>query len=203
MIQLYQRLRVDNKGFTLSEILLSAALMGFVLVGLLSLFVGSMSLNKVNRNRSIAMAHAQFVMEDMRNKAISDIESLDWDRDTVGSQINGGSNSLPLLRNEHITAEIVGNDPKEVTVTVEWNNPNDSQGATQSLILESAFTDIVAQSSEDQAQDQEDQSQDEEDNGEEEEDQGQDEEDHGQDEEDHGHGEDQGQGADEDHGRGH
>lgn len=127
----------NEKGFTLAEIILAAAILAFTLVSLLALFVSCMLLNDASRNLTQAAGHAQFVMEDIRDTAFSNIapkiNSGDWDWDI--SAITG--QGLSGLRSENIDAQASGSDPLDVTVTVSWQ---DRSGRNRQMELETLFT---------------------------------------------------------------
>ena len=85
-------------GFTLSELLLAAAILVFVLAGLLALFLNCSVLNEANRNLTVATSHAQYVMEEIKNESgLANIKNKintegTWDVNTI---INKGLQALP------------------------------------------------------------------------------------------------------------
>ncbi len=142
----------NKKGFTLSELLLAAAIFAFAMSGILLMFVNCSFLDQANRNKSIATAHAEFVMEDimeyMRNNTdLTPISSLEgeiddgtwnWDLCTICNELACNSPSLCLvpckgypcvLNGESITTTytdvVFPEDPTkitEITVTVNWQD---------------------------------------------------------------------------------
>lgn len=88
----------------------------FALVAVLALFANCIILNESSRNLTIAVSHAQFVMEKIKDTPFSSIPSGDWDWDTA--QI--GTEGLNALTNESITTTITGTDLLNVVVSVEW-----------------------------------------------------------------------------------
>src|SRR3989338_8491343 len=131
---------LNSKGFTLGEVILAAAILVFALSGLLSLFISCALLNEANRNRSVAMAHAQYIMEEIKHTDFGSIqnkiESGDWDWDE--SEIENAG--LVKIKGESVDVGVSGSDPLEVTATVAWN---DRLGANKNITLESAFTEIA------------------------------------------------------------
>ena len=116
-----------KSGFTLSELLLAAAILVFVLAGLLALFANCLILNDANRNLIVATSHAQYIMEEIKNAAEPDfaqLESGDWDLDE--SQIQSAPYNLTALSNETIDTNVTqqDNDPDLliVSVIVQWND---------------------------------------------------------------------------------
>lgn len=113
-----------KKGFTLSELLLAAAILAFVLCALLYSFISCMLLNEANRNLTGAVIHAEYVMEEMRNVDFSLVSTniaagyWDWNNQTIAAK------GLTALRNETIDTQASGTDPLDVTVTVSWQDRN-------------------------------------------------------------------------------
>ncbi len=127
-------------GFTLAEVILAAAILVFALAGLLALFISCMLLNESSRNRATAIAHAQYVMEEIKNTNFANIETninagnWNWDETEIENE------SLPVLKSELITTTVpASGDPVEVLVEVEWQ---DRLGGAQTISLTSIFTDI-------------------------------------------------------------
>lgn len=65
-------------GFTLSELLLAAAILAFVLTGLLLLFINCSLLNEANRNLTIATSYAQELMEVIESKRFDENTVPPW-----------------------------------------------------------------------------------------------------------------------------
>jgi len=126
-----------KSGFTLSELLLAAAILVFVLAGLLALFLNCMVLNDANRNLTLATSHAEYVMEEIKNTAFTSIKSKidngdwDWNTTTIGSK------GLTALNNESIDTNATSTDPLDVTVTVIWKDRN---ARDRNIGLHSLFT---------------------------------------------------------------
>ena len=127
-------------GFTLAEVILAAAILVFALAGLLALFISCMLLNESSRNRATAIAHAQYVMEEIKNTNFDNIETninagnWNWDETEIAA------NDLPVLRAEAIETTVsASGDPAGVLVTVSWQ---DRLGGAQTISLTSIFTDI-------------------------------------------------------------
>ena len=119
-----------SKGLSLVELLISAAILAFVLCGFLVLFNNCIFLNRSDRNLTTAMSHAQYVMEDIKNTPFAQIEDaitnhnggpLGWDYLTAPDIAAQGLNPLP---NEAINTNCdpVSN-PLEVWVDVIWDDP--------------------------------------------------------------------------------
>ncbi len=112
------------RGFTLSELLLAAAILVFVLAGLLALFLNCLILNEANRNLTIAMTHAQYIMEEIKDEDFDGLEAKinngDWDLDA--SAIQSAPYGLAALSNETIDVNATqSGNPLGISVTVQWN----------------------------------------------------------------------------------
>ena len=115
--------KIYSKGLTLSELLLAVAILVFVLCGLLVLFINCLFLNEANRNLSLSISHAQYVMEEIKNTYFSEIKANidngDWDLASADITANG----LTALTNEAIdTSHGLNDNPLEVVVNVQWED---------------------------------------------------------------------------------
>lgn len=100
-------LRSDKKGFTLVEVLISAAILGIVLISLLGIFVVGKSGSAKAKHHMQAMNHARAAMEQYIHDGT--IYSLpDGDIESLG----GSCSVVPS-----------GTGIKTVTVTVSWTPP--------------------------------------------------------------------------------
>lgn len=178
----------DEKGFTLAELLLGAAIMAFALVGLLALFISCMRFDEFNRNLSQATGHTQFVMEEIKNEAASGslsdirdkIDNGDWNWSVDGGQI--ADNGLSPVSEEMIvtTYDEDDTDPLDVTVKVTWkDNPIGVE-------LKTSFSESGSGGAE-EGDDEEDEEDEDEEEDDEDEDLGHGDE-HGHDDEEHGGG---------------
>ena len=126
-----------NKGFTLSELLLSAAILSFAITGLASLFINVEMLNNANMNLSIAATHSQFVMERIKNANFSslntDIAGGAWNYNIAAINAAG----MTALDSESIATTASGTNPLDVTVTVSWKDRNLKN---RSFVLEALIT---------------------------------------------------------------
>lgn len=136
MLILKQKKFLSQKGLTLPELLMAALILAYALCGLVALFINCSGLNEANRNTSIAVSHAQYVMEAIRDTTFSNMKTLidagNWDWDPTEITNNG----LLPLRNENIDTEAIGTRPLQVTVTVSWQ---DRIGRNRTLPITTLF----------------------------------------------------------------
>jgi prepilin-type N-terminal cleavage/methylation domain-containing protein len=123
-----------QQGFTLAELLLAVMILGVTLTQVLVIFMNCASSNENSRNLSVAMSHASFVFEEIRNATFSnvatDIANGNW---TYGSTSAVTAAGLTPLKNETITTTSSGTNPLTLTVTVGWE---DHGGRVRSEILQ-------------------------------------------------------------------
>jgi len=105
-----------RRAFTLTELLLAAAILAFALTGLLMIFINCIFLNDANRNLTIAFTHAQFAMEEIKNTDFASIASQTWNNATIISK------GLVPLNSESIIITVTGTEPLDVLVTVNWKD---------------------------------------------------------------------------------
>lgn len=106
---------MNKRGFTLSELLIAVVILALVITGLLSTAVTCLLSNKLNNNLVKAANDAQYVLEQIKGLAYSQISSY-----TAPTFSN--------LQNETITlTRSVGTNIAEVTVNVNWKEGNCEQ----------------------------------------------------------------------------
>jgi prepilin-type N-terminal cleavage/methylation domain-containing protein len=118
-------------GFTLSELLISAAILAFVFSSLIMLFINSSFLIEASRSKTIAVDHAQFALEEVKNTPFGGIAAATWNSAAISSK------GLIPLQNESIGITVTGTEPKDVRVTVTWR---DRRMSNKSLSLETLIT---------------------------------------------------------------
>ncbi len=112
------------RAFTLSELLLAAAILVLVLAGLLLLFLNCLILNEANRNLTVATSHAQYIMEQIKDTDFAEVETNinagNWDLDAT--EIGSSPYNFTALNGEVINASVTqSGNPLGVSVTVQWN----------------------------------------------------------------------------------
>ena len=113
-----------TKAFTLSELMIAVGILAFVFGALLLVFISCIILNESSRNFTVATSHAEYVLEQIKDRADTGFSAL-------AGQINAGSwnwsgapvsSNLVFLANETIGTSVSGTNPLTVGVTVRWND---------------------------------------------------------------------------------
>lgn len=138
-------MRRSNKGFTLAELLLAAAILAFALAGTLVLLSACILLNEGNRNLSVAVTHAQYAMEELKNSNFSSIpgyNDVSWVWDNSTKSWSGNSNPVNFqgldAENINFTVGNVGTGAYDINITATWRDQGVRQRATtlRTLITE-------------------------------------------------------------------
>lgn len=143
-------LSLGRAGFTLSEILLAAAIMAFAFAAILSLFISCMVINDSSRNLSVAAGHAQFAVEELRNTSFEAIVDDTWGTEDIEAK------GLSVIKGEEIIIEADSEaaDLLNITVTVNWQDWLGSQRQIQiSTLLEDTLAEAIAAEGDDDEED--------------------------------------------------
>jgi prepilin-type N-terminal cleavage/methylation domain-containing protein len=124
--------KLSSQGFTLPELLLVAAILGYALSMMLLTFIQGLALNEGSRNLITATSHAEYVLENIKNTVFpnlaTNISAGAWTWNTSAVTSNG----LTALNWENISTTSSGANPLDITVTVSWQ---DTGGRSRSKVL--------------------------------------------------------------------
>ena len=105
-----------NKGFTLVELLLAVFILSTSIVGILLLFSQSIISTEYAWDKTIAVSHAEGILEEMQLKnTLTEVSNTDW----VAWAAGQGFNTLPA-ESFAIAFLDPAADPLEIQVTVNW-----------------------------------------------------------------------------------
>jgi len=126
-----------SKGFTLMELMIAAAILILALVGLLGVFIGSFGLVESAENLTIAVNHAQSVVEQMRDYNIPAlVTSQNWTTWAQADYPSGGG--CNTLQSESIQATYPSGtsaDPLEIMITVNWSEAGRQRSVELTTLL--------------------------------------------------------------------
>ena len=122
----------SSKGFSLPELLIVAAILGYSLSVVLLTFINGNALNESSRNLITSIAHAEYVMEDIKNTAFSSLATNLANGDWTWNNAAVASHGLTPMNSESITTTYTGSNPLDITVTVNWN---DTRGRSRAKTL--------------------------------------------------------------------
>ena len=102
-----------EKGFTLSELMIAAAILLIAILGLFTAIINCIFLNESNNHLVIAANDAQYVLEQIKGLAYDDIDNFATSYD---------SSYFTHLNNEsvNITSITVVDGVREITANVNW-----------------------------------------------------------------------------------
>ena len=115
----------SERGFTLIEIMITVEVMTTCLLGLLYANTKMQQSGNIAFERAVAMQHANQVIENMRNSAVTSLATVTTafpNNGTVASSNYTQSSTNESLPSEVVTASYVSTtaDPLDATVTVTW-----------------------------------------------------------------------------------
>ncbi|MFH1451534.1 MAG: type II secretion system protein [bacterium] len=113
-----------EKAFTLSELMVSALILALILVSIVVVLTNINLLNEANRNLTIAVTHAGFLIEEIKNASFTGLESaIDSDVwDFTSAQLSA-TYGLSGLNNESVDTKVEqSGDPLEISVAVNWTD---------------------------------------------------------------------------------
>lgn len=115
--------RLNQRGFTLSELMLAAMIIAFCLTGILAFFMNSTLLNQSNRDTISASSHCQYILEDIRNTPFSQVSAKvgngDWN--LTAAELAASPYNFTVLPNETVVTSVFqSGNPLGVSVNVTY-----------------------------------------------------------------------------------
>lgn len=115
----------SDKGFTMPEMLISSAVLATAILSTTFSILNLSDMSELSREKIVAMADANRVIEAMRdtaNTSMTTLRTTDWDAwHQANVENQKGVNEL-LLTNEQVVTAISAADPAQVTLTLSWQH---------------------------------------------------------------------------------
>ncbi len=144
-----------KKAFSLPEVMIAASVLVLTCTMVYLLFANCIILNQFNRERTLAMSHAEYVLEEIKNAdfygdppttpTLEDRININgewnWNTAAIAAVFDPGSTlTLVPLPNEDIDTDELGADPDllDIRVAVSWQ---DSRGANRSVSVQTLVAD--------------------------------------------------------------
>lgn len=117
------------QGFTLVEVVITAAIFAVAAVALMAGFLSGLMLVESGRTMATASADARTVLEEMRRQSGSGLNAVTQVNWPTWARTTG---ALTSLENERVSVSYrnPAADPLEATVTVNWTERNRARSAT-------------------------------------------------------------------------
>ena len=125
-----------KKTLTLAEVLIATVFLTVAFSGILMLVISCMLLNEANRNSTVAITHAQYIMEEVRDTSFGSVQgainSGVWDLDAT--ELASAPYNLVVLNSELIDTSVttVGS-LLEIIVDISWQDRK-GRGRSDQLI---------------------------------------------------------------------
>lgn len=113
----------SNKGVTLTELMSSIVIISMTVFSLIGVLVNMNVLNELNRERTLAVVHAQHIMEEIKDSHFTGLEMI---INNGGFNLSTGQlstapyNFLPLPNESIITSIVSSGNPLRIEVRVNW-----------------------------------------------------------------------------------
>ena len=115
----------NNKGFTLFEIMISSMIIVTAIIGVVGTLGNLLVLSELNRGKTIAVLHGQYIMETIKENGFIDLETdiNNGDYDYTTTELGANPFNFDVLLNETVDTQVVtGGNPMRVAVTVSWQD---------------------------------------------------------------------------------
>lgn len=119
-------LRVKSQtGFTLFEIMVASVVIVIGIIGMVGTFSNLLVLGELNREKTLAVVHGQFLMETIQDEAFTtlEVDINNGDFDYTSNDLTANPFNFNVLLNETVDTQVVsGGNPLHISVTVTWQD---------------------------------------------------------------------------------
>ncbi|MCG2711609.1 MAG: hypothetical protein L6416_04715 [Candidatus Omnitrophica bacterium] len=127
---------LNKKGFTLFEILISSMIIVTAIIGVVGTLGNLIVLSEINRGKTLAVIHGQYVMETIKDAGFTNLETdiNNGDYDYTTGELSSNPFNFEVLLNEAVDTQVIsGGNPLRISVTVTWQ---DRTSNTRTLTFE-------------------------------------------------------------------
>ena len=127
---------LNKRGFTLFEILISSMVVVTAILGVIGTLGNLLVLGELNRGKTIAVIHGQYIMETIKDAGFTNLETdiNNGDYDYTANELAGSPFNFTTLLNETVDTQVIsGGNPLRISVTVSWQ---DRMGNARTLAFE-------------------------------------------------------------------
>lgn len=113
----------SNKGISLTELLATTFITGMTALSLIGVILNTSILNEYNKERTLAVVHAQQIMEEIRNTNFTGLEMAinNGILNITTNQLSTYPYNFTTLPSETINTSVVsGGNPLRIQVSVNW-----------------------------------------------------------------------------------
>ncbi len=127
---------LNKKGFTLFEILIASMVIVTAILGVVGTLGNLMVLSELNRGKTLAVIHGQYIMETIKDAGFTNLEAdiNNGEYDYTANDLAANPFNFTTLLNETVDTQVVsGGNPLRISVTVSWQ---DRRNNTRTLTFE-------------------------------------------------------------------
>ena len=116
---------LSQTGFTLFEILIASMVIVAGVLGVVGTLSNLIVLSELNRGKTIAVTHGQYIMETIKDAGFTNLETdiNNGDYDFTAVELAGNPFNFAALLNESVDTRVVSSgNPLRISVTISWQD---------------------------------------------------------------------------------
>ena len=116
---------ISDKGFTLFEILISSMVIVAAILGVIGTLSNLLVLNELNRGKTLAVVHGQYIMETIKDAGFTSLETdiNNGNYDFTANELAANPFNFTILFNESVDTQVLsGGNPLRISITITWTD---------------------------------------------------------------------------------